>query len=81
MNVVGPREFIHTVLSENDGEVSVSEIRGLAISGEYHIAGTFLPITADGMLSFQCIEEVIQDMCLRGEAVINDGVLSLIGGD
>ena len=76
--MVGSRELIRNLLSENEGSISIDDIRDYAIGtrGNYTLVGTFIPTTVRGKLSFQRIEEELQTLKLIGEIDINKGIVS-----
>jgi hypothetical protein len=77
--VVGSRELIQDLLSENGGSVPIDDIRDYAIGtkGNYTLVGTFMPTTVKGKLSYRRIEEELQTMKLIGEIDINKGIVKL----
>lgn len=78
MRVVGPRELVYLLL-DRFGSISVGLIRRYAVEhlDDYYVPGTFIPITANGSLSYRCIEDTLLDMSYSGEIIIKNGVVTL----
>lgn len=78
MIVMGPRELIYYLLSKFH-RVPIDLVRQYAVKhlDECYIPGTFIPITANGQLSYRCLEDVLLDMHLIGEITIEDGIVTL----
>jgi hypothetical protein len=77
IKTIGARELIHDLLGRFDGEVEVDEIRKYAVGlkGDYKLAASFIPTTADGMLSFDSIEEELRLLRFSGKIEISDGIV------
>jgi hypothetical protein len=77
--IVGSRELILDLLEKNEGQISVDEIREFAIGkiGNYQLMGVFIPTTVAGKLSYNSIEEELQELRIIGKINISEGIVTL----
>jgi len=77
VKVVGSRQLIRELLSKRN-PISIDEIRDYALGAKkgYRLVGSFIPITANGRLSFERIEEELLNLTLVGDINIENGWVS-----
>ena len=77
--IVGSKELIKDLLSKNDGQISLKQLRKYAIGeiGDYYLVGVFFPRPVSTGLSYQRLEDELLKMKILGQIdIIADVVYS-----